>query len=258
MKRIIWTRPADDWSQDQKIVKLETPVLRFPVTRQVGIVPQLPAKPCDIILLTSRKAAEAFMNHSASFKDHIAKAEFLTFGMETYKYLVSQNLKVRMIPVQNGKDFAQALVLEIKKGPVIWFPRPAEPAFAIGDHLRTHNLDIFDIEMYRTEGIKQFEPDVLKKLSSEPSVVCFASPSAVKAFVDIIRSCDEARFYRYTPVVIGTTTFSSSQSYFSDIFQAAHPTLQSLWEKAMEIARKEGTETRQAQDGKPSKETKPT
>jgi uroporphyrinogen-III synthase len=239
MKRIIWTRPAEDWAQDQKIVKLDLPVLRFPVTKQVCIAPQLPGKPCDIVVLTSRKAAEGFLNQTASIKEQLHKAEFVTFGMETYKFLVSQNLKVRLIPAQNGKDFANALVHEVKKGPVLWFPRPAEPAFAIGDHLRTHNIEIYDIEMYRTEGIKQFEPDVLKKLSSEPSVVCLASPSTVKAFVDIIRSSDEARFYRYTAVVIGNTTFTATQSYFPDVFQAAYPTLQSLWDKALEIARQE-------------------
>jgi uroporphyrinogen-III synthase len=241
MKRIIWTRPAEDWAQDQKIVKLDLPVLRFPVTKQVCIAPQLPPKPCDIVILTSRKAAEGFLNQTASIRDQLQKAEFLTFGMETYKFLVNQNLKVRLIPVQNGKEFAQALVLEIKKGPVLWFPRPAEPAFAIGDHLRTHNLDVFDIEMYRTEGIKQIEPDALKRLCGEPSVVCFASPSTVKAFVDIIRSSDEARFYRYTPVVIGGTTLTAAQGYFPDVFQAAYPTLQSLWDKALEIARQEAT-----------------
>jgi uroporphyrinogen-III synthase len=237
MKRIIWTRPAEDWAQDQKIVKPDFPVLRFPVTKQVCIAPQLPPKSCDIVLLTSRKAAEGFLQQTASIRDQLQKAEFLTFGMETYKFLVSQNLKVRLIPVPNGKDFAHALAVEIKKGPVIWIPRPAEPAFAIGDHLRAHNLEVYDIEMYRTESIKQFEPELLKKLCGEPSVVCFGSPSTVKAFVDLIRTHDEARFYKYTPVVIGSTTFASTHGYFSDVFQAAHPTLQSLWDKAVEISR---------------------
>ena len=254
MKRIIWTRPIEDWVQDQKIVKLETSnVFRFPVTRQVGITPVLPTKSCDIILLTSRKAAETFFNQTSSIRDQIQKVEYLTFGMETYKYLVNQKLKVRMIPVNGGKDFAQALVLEIKKGPVLWYPRPAEPAFAVGDHLRTYNLDVHDIELYRTEAIKQFDADLLKKLSSEPSVVCLASPSAVRSLVDIIRSSDEARFYRYTAVVIGTTTFAATHSYFPGVFQAAHPTLQSLWEKAMEIARQEGAESKQASGGASSK-----
>lgn len=246
MKRIIWTRPAEDWAQDQKIVKADVPVLRFPVTRQVCVAPQLPAKACDIVILTSRKAAEGFLQQTTSLRDQLHRAEFLTFGMETYKFLVSQNLKVRMIPVHNGKDFAQALALEIKKGPVVWFPRPSEPAFAIGDHLRTHNLDVYDVEMYRTEAIKNHESDALKKLSSEPSVVCLASPSSVKAFVDVIRTHDEARFYRYTPVVIGTTTLTATQGYFPDVFQAAHPTLQSVWEKALEIARQDAPDGRNA------------
>ncbi|WP_141731991.1 uroporphyrinogen-III synthase [Oligoflexus tunisiensis] len=241
MKRIIWTRPAEDWAQDQKIVKLDLPVLRFPVTKQVCIPPQLPPKPCEVVLLTSRKAAEGFLGQTASIRDQLHKAEFVTFGMETYKFLVSQNLKARLIPVQNGKDFAHTLAAEMKKGPVVWFPRPAEPAFAIGDHLRAHNLEVHDIEMYRTEPIKHFEPEAMKKLCGEPSVVCFASPSTVKAFVDLIRSQDEARFYKFTAVVIGGTTLTSAQGYFPDVFQAAHPTLQSLWDKALEIARQETT-----------------
>ncbi|MCX6130319.1 MAG: uroporphyrinogen-III synthase [Proteobacteria bacterium] len=246
MKRIIWTRPIEDWQYDLKIVKSDSAVLHFPVTRQILISPQFPSKACDIVILTSRKAAEAFLQTSPLHREQLNRVEFLTFGMETYKFLVAQNLKVRLIPVNNGKDFAQALVVEIKKGSVIWFPRPAEPAFAVGDFLRTYALETYDIEMYRTEAIRNIDAEQIKRLIAEPSIVCFASPSAVRAFVDIIRSSDEARFYRYIPVAIGSTTMSSGQSYFPDSHLATHPTLQSLWEKAQAIAKQD------VQDARPS------
>ena len=239
MKRIIWTRPSEDWGLDQKIIKSESGLLRFPVTQQIQIVPKVPVKICDFIVLTSRKAAEAFLQHNLLPREQLGRKDFLTFGIETYKYLVSQNLKVRLIPVHNGKDFAEILVMEIKKGSVIWIPRPAEPAFAIGDLLRNYSFETYDIEMYRTESVRNFEVQLLKQLVAEPSIVCFASPSAVKAFVDVVQTSDAARFYRYTAVAIGTTTLASGQSYFSQSFQALHPTLQSLWDMAQGLAKQE-------------------
>lgn len=239
MKKIIWTRPAEDWAHDHKFIKSEAGLLRVPLTEQIVIHPQRPLKNCDIVILTSRKAAEAFLQVALLQREQLARAEFLTFGLETYKYLVSQNLKVRLIAVHNGKDFAQALVTEIKKGPIIWFPRPAEPAFAIGDFLRSYHLETFDIEMYRTEAVRHFDPELIKNLIAEPALVCFASPSAVRAFVDLIRSSDDARFYRYTPIAIGATTMNSGQGYFAEAHLAAHPTLQALWDKAQALAKEE-------------------
>ncbi len=236
-KRIIWTRPAEDWEHDAKLLRLEKPLFRFPLTRQVAIKPQMPPKPCDLVILTSRKAADAFLHRMGLSKEHMHRIEFLTFGMETYKYLLSQNLKTRLIQAPGGKEFAAALVLELKRDQVIWFPRPLETAYPISEHLRTHHFEIYDLELYKTETVKHLEPPALQSLFAEPSIVCFASPLAIKAFVDLIRQYDEARFYKYTAVAIGATTKASGQSYFNEVHLAQHPTLASLFEKAQEISR---------------------
>ena len=239
MKRVVWTRPAEDWVQDQKILKPPHPVLHFPVTQQIEICPQLPGRPCDLIILTSRKAADAFFHKSGLSKDSLHKVEFVTFGLETYKYLLGLNLKARLVPASSGKKFAEILVTELKKGTVVWFPKPVETAFAISEYLRTHGIESFDIELYRTECIKTFDSPSLQRLVSEPSVVCFASPNALKAFVDIIRTQDEARFNRYPPVVIGPTTKAAGQTYFNELILANSSNLSSLWEKAVDVAKQE-------------------
>lgn len=239
MKRVVWTRPLEDWESDQKILKPTHRMLLFPVTRQIEVCPQLPHKACDQVILTSRKAADAFFHKAQLSKDALHKLEFLTFGLETYKHLLSLNYRTRLIPAPSAKKFAEILAMETKKGTVIWFPRPVETAFPLSDYLRTHGIEVFDLELYRTEAIKTIEPQLLQQLTSEPSVVCFASPSAVKAFVDIIRNHDEARLYRYQPIAIGPTTKASGQSYFNQVIVANHPNLVSLWEKAIDVAKEE-------------------
>lgn len=257
MKRIVWTRPEEDWGQDQKILRGDIAFLRFPLTRQVSITVQWPEKRSDSVILTSRKAAEAFLAQASQWQEQASKIEFLTFGLETYKYLLNQGLKVRLIPAHSGKEFAQLLTLELKKSTKIWFPRPAEPAFAIGDYLRANSYEVLDIEMYRTEAIKQFSPESLKLFFAEPSIICLASPSAARSFIELIRAADAARFYRYIPVVIGSTTMQSVQGYFKDAFQAHQATLQALWDKAIEIAKNPGSDSLYAYEQKSRKSPKP-
>lgn len=237
MKRIVWTRPAEDWDSDQKWLKGDPQLLRLPLTRQVEITPQLPPKPCDAVILTSKKAADAFLHRISLPKEQLQRVEFLTFGMETYKHLLAHKLKSRLLPAHGGKEFASLLLCELKKDAVLWFPRPVDTAFPISEYLRTHQIEVYDMELYRTESCKTFEAPLIQQLIAQPAVVCFASPHAVKAFVELVRQHDEARFYHYTPVAIGATTMTSGQSYFSEIHQAQQATLQGLWEKALEVAR---------------------
>ena len=128
---------------------------------------------------------------------------------------------------------------EIKKTAAVWFPRPLDVAFEVSDYLRAQGINVFDIAMYRTEPLKTLDPALVQKLTAEPCIVCLASPSAVKSFVDIILSHDGGRFNRYTPVVIGPTTKAAAQSYFKEVIVASHTTLQSLSDKAFETARKD-------------------
>jgi len=239
MKQIVWTRPAEDWDNDQKLMRSTQHVVLFPLTRQIEICPKLPQKPCDIVILTSKKAASVFIQKSQLSKEALAKPEYITFGLETYKYLLGLNFRARLIEAQSAKKFAETLSQEIKKTASVWFPRPIDVAFELGEYLRSKGLEVYDIAMYRTEPLKSVEPAQLQKLTADPCIVCLASPSAVKSFVDIILSHDNGRFNRYLPVVIGPTTKAAAQSYFKEVLVASHSTLQSLWEKAYETARRD-------------------
>lgn len=237
VKQIVWTRPAEDWETDKKLMRATHSVILFPLTRQVEISPKLPSTPCDLVIVTSKKAASAFVQKCQLSKEAMHKPEYLTFGLETYKYLLSQNFKARLIEAQSARKFAESLVSEIKKTAAVWFPRPLEVAFELSDYLRAQGVDVLDIALYKTEPLKTVDPALVQKLTAEPCIVCLASPSAVKSFVDIILSHDNGRFNRYTPVVIGPTTKAAAQSYFKEVIVASHTTLQSLSDKAFETAR---------------------
>ncbi|RYZ54857.1 MAG: uroporphyrinogen-III synthase [Proteobacteria bacterium] len=239
MKQIVWTRPAEDWENDQKLMRSTQHVMLFPLTRQIEICPKLPQKPCDCVILTSKKAASAFMHKAQLPKEALQKPEYITFGLETYKYLLGLNLKARLIESQSAKKFAENLLLEIKKNAAVWFPRPIDVAFELSDYLRAQGLEVHDIAMYKTEPVKNLDAAQISKLTADPCIVCLASPSAVKSFVDIVLTHDNGRFHRYIPVVIGPTTKAAAQSYFKEVLVASHTTLQSLWEKAYETARKD-------------------
>jgi uroporphyrinogen-III synthase len=239
MKQIVWTRPAEDWENDQKLMRSTQHVMLFPLTRQIEICPTLPQKPCDLVILTSKKAASAFMLKAQMTKEALHKPEYITFGLETYKYLLGLNLKARLIESQSAKKFAESLLLEIKKSVSIWFPRPLDVAFELSDYLRAQGVEVHDIAMYKTEPVKNLDTAQLQKLTADPCIVCLASPSAVKSFVDIVLTHDAGRFHRYIPVVIGPTTKAAAQAYFKEVIVSSQTTLQSLWEKAYETARKD-------------------
>ncbi|MBC7660959.1 MAG: uroporphyrinogen-III synthase [Chitinophagaceae bacterium] len=239
MKQIVWTRPAEDWENDRKLMRSTQHVMLFPLTRQIEIFPTLPSKPCDLVILTSKKAASAFLQKCQLSKEALQKPEYITFGLETYKYLLGLNLKARLIEAQSAKKFAENLLLEIKKTATVWFPRPIDVAFELSDYLRAQGMEVQDIAMYKTEPVKNLEAAEIQKLTADPCIVCLASPSAVKSFVDIILTHDNGRFHRYIPVVIGPTTKAQAQSYFKEVLVSSQTTLQSLWEKAYETARKD-------------------
>lgn len=239
VKQIVWTRPAEDWDADKKLMRSTNHVMLFPLTRQVEICPKLPAKPCDLVIVTSKKAASAFVHKCQLSKEAMHKPEYITFGLETYKYLLSLNFKARLIEAQSGRKFAENLLMEIKKTAAVWFPRPLDVAFEVSDYLRSQGVEVHDIAMYKTEPVKTIDPQLIQKLTADPCIVCLASPSAVKSFVDLILTHDGGKFNKYTPVVIGPTTKAAAQSYFKEVLVSSHTTLQSLWEKAYETARKD-------------------
>lgn len=239
MKQIVWTRPLEDWEADKKLMRSTNNVLLFPLTRQIEICPKLPSKPCDMVIVTSKKAASAFVHKCQLSKDAMHKPEYITFGLETYKYLLSQNFRARLIEAQSARKFAENLISEVKKNVAIWFPRPLDVAFEVSDYLRAQGLDVEDIAMYKTEPLKTLDQNLVQKLTAEPCIVCLASPSAVKSFVDIILAQDSGKFHKYTPVVIGPTTKAAAQSYFKEVIVAANTSLQGLWDKAYETARKD-------------------
>lgn len=239
MKQIVWTRPAEDWEADKKFMRSTNQVLLFPLTRQVEICPKLPSKPCDLVIVTSKKAATAFVQKCSLSKEAMHKPEYITFGLETYKYLLSQNFRARLIEAPSAKKFAENLVNEVRKGCAVWFPRPLDVAFEVSEYLRTKGIDVQDIALYKTEPLKTIDPALVQKLTAEPCIVCLASPSALKSFVDIVLAHDSGRFNKYTPVVIGPTTKAAAQSYFKEVMVASQSSLQSLYEKAYETARKD-------------------
>jgi uroporphyrinogen-III synthase len=239
VKQIVWTRPAEDWEADKKLMRSTNHVMLFPLTRQVEICPKLPANLCDHVIVTSKKAASAFVQKCQLSKEALHKLEYITFGLETYKYLLSLNFKARLIEAQSARKFAESLVSEIKKPAAFWFPRPLDVAFEVSEYLRSQGVEVHDIAMYKTEPVKTIEPALIQRLTADPCIICLASPSAVKSFVDIVLSHDNGKFGKYTPVVIGPTTKAAAQSYFKEVLVASHTTLQSLWEKAFETARKD-------------------
>ncbi|RZA27227.1 MAG: uroporphyrinogen-III synthase [Proteobacteria bacterium] len=239
VKQIVWTRPAEDWETDKKFMRSTNHVMLFPLTRQVEICPKLPSTPCDHVIVTSKKAATAFVQKCQLSKEALHKPEYITFGLETYKYLLGLNFRARLIEAQSARKFAENLVSEIKKTAAIWFPRPVDVAFEVSDYLRSQGVAVYDINMYKTEPVKTIEPALIQKLTADPCIVCLASPSAVKSFVDIVLTHDNGKFHKYTPVVIGPTTKAAAQSYFKEVLVSSHTTLQSLWEKAYETARKD-------------------
>ena len=228
-RRVLVTRPRE---QAVELVgrltllgadAIEAPLIRIEPPEDPGPLRDAAAAPdaFDWIVFTSTNAVDAFMNALLEGEGDVRMLKgprLCAVGAGTAEKLARYSIKVDLVP---GEFRSEALVAAIKAaGPVdgvrVLLPRANIGRDVVADQLRQAGAVVTDVVAYRTvlaDTPRAGDPDVYRLLlEGRIDVVTFASPSAVRSFVEIYGAEPAADLLKHTVVaVIGPVTAEATR-----------------------------------------------
>lgn len=227
--QIIWTLPQADLNHSSKVVTDSKQVYLLPLTAQdpleVAPIPlgNTSRKPLAFAF-TSVKAIEFCLNHQWLINE-LQQASLFCFGDKTYDRLKSHRWKVTQIPASSALAMFEQLDERGLLTEYHWvFPGGGKRAYHPNQYFQIKQFSFQTIDLYQTRMVA-YNPKDLQQLNPD-SVLCFASPLAVKAY---LHHPDAPRFNAAT---IGETTATACENHFSNILRSSQPTLDALFEAA--------------------------
>ena len=253
---VIWTRGREDWNLDLRAlpVSVRKKILHLPCTEVVATklanvtlkrLRQAAVSKNIVVLCTSPKAAKIALA-SKSLNHLLRRATYwMTFGPTTTQYLRSKGIKVtRPRGCESSADLFHHLQGRGDANLTFVVLRAKDPAFDLGRALKDVGLQAIDLVLYKT--LAQMT-DLAGKSISQPlrqalraevqGVVAFASPSAVRGFVQELAKKDStsepnqrrpAWRKNFIAVCIGPTTAAAARKNFVDVRVAKKSTIGEL------------------------------
>jgi uroporphyrinogen-III synthase len=244
-KTLIWTRGIDDWQSDHLLLSRVVPegvhiehipcVRLSPVEIPSDVLQALTNDPWDHVVFTSAHGV-SFALASPVIRARIKRSSSVyTLGSATAQALARHGIDaIRPEGIRTGEDLGAWLDVHLPKDAHILVPSPRQPAFDLAQYLKDKGRQSLAIVCYETEAKahlpsgEALSTQNLKELGSRPTtIVCFASPSAVRGFV--------AGAPGVVPpaVVIGPTTEAAAKQFFTVKKIADENSLESLVKAAV-------------------------
>lgn len=136
-----------------------------------------------------------------------------TFGTATTKALKNLRLKVVKVSASSSEEFGGKLTKRLGKGTYLGLISAQKPAFALDKYLRRQGWQVQQFPVYKTDeslrdvnGKKVLGKALAPTLLGCDGVVCFASPSAVRAFARVAVPALKKTDRLWLAVCIGKTT----------------------------------------------------
>ena len=244
---IIWTRSSDDWCLDAPLLSdCDDEIIRLPcikicslpesdVNRQIG--PDPSDKEPYISVFTSSHAA-AFCHHLKKVRQIVEHSEAVwAVGQATLFQLKTWGVCAQMFPeVAQARDLGDELLQKYHGRNVRFFlPGGRLRAYNLESFLRLSGFRAHSVNLYETRSGcwfpsgRELEESDRKKIQEhfDSSIVCFASPSAVRGFATCW-NINRNSFRRLKVVAIGTSTEEACREYFRNVTKAPVPTLEAL------------------------------
>jgi len=232
---LVWTRSLDDWSQDKKLFENKKDFIHLPAIKSVPVrfnfeIP----KEQFYLAFTSSKASDLFLNTPKGMMALKKAKQIFALGAGTASPLIEKGFEVTVCNSENGTDFHAALLNVSNANELFLLPGGRERAFLLDEALKMTKRSVLRIDIYETtpnlETTSGETPsaDLIQSLARK-SVVCFASPSAVKAFQQVV--FDRSNI---TAVCIGRTTADAARN-FASVKIAEKPTIENLAKKGFEM-----------------------
>lgn len=161
------------------------------------------------IAFTSANAVAAFFSRLGD-RAIPKEIEFAAVGPATASALEERSINASVVAVKHdSKGLLDAMLPNIRNGERFLFPRALEGREELIEGLRARGAEVDVVEAYRTMMPVGIDRSRLKALidRKEIDAVLFASPSAVRNFVEIVGEKSASEFLRYGEFIpIGETT----------------------------------------------------
>lgn len=245
-KKIIWTRSIEDLDQDRlflsdQLVWCLPSIQRLPIEQPFDL--DMLQKPWSAAVLTSRYAAFLIAKRS-DLQSLIRGCEIvfcLSHGIADLIAPFAQSCFVSP-EVTKGADLLDKILtsLSLNESRSILLIGAKEKAFDMKPALLAKGFKVNELDLYETvlhliceDGRSLTDVDE-KRFSDGRWIVCFASPSAVRSFVQRF-----ARLFHFDSfcdaVVIGSTTAAKARQYFSRVHQVEKPSVYEMYCLALKL-----------------------
>ena len=233
---MIWTRSEDDWESDKKLLsELPFSVLHFPCIKVFPIDYRLSEEGYNKFVITSPKAV-AYAWQDIRIRSMLKKAAMVyTFGKKTRQILAEHALQVEApAGVKGSRELAKHLERELSKEDKILVLGAVRPAFDLVHYLKECHFNADYLALYQTKPDGKPQDRIMNDHQSLiGSVVCFASPSAVNGFEQLIGEKQCLWFYEHlVAVVIGDTTAEQCSTCYKRVIISKESSIPALIEAA--------------------------
>lgn len=225
---LIWTRSLEHWSEDQRLLgkELQKKLLHLPAiyTAPLPLKRHFSQKPPTALCFTSKTAASYALTQKESRRALQQADKVFTFSASATKVLRSKGIKVRKLRATDGKEFGQELLKHLRTTDQIHILSAARPAFDLAVFLKELGFRAKNVSIYKTiEKLsnEKGEPirgrQLAEAFDKQDGVICFASPSAVRAFWRACGKDIQKTARLWLPVCIGQTTGAEARRFFADV-----------------------------------------
>jgi uroporphyrinogen-III synthase len=201
-----------------------------PVGITSDVLQALTNLPWDHLVFTSAHGVSFALANPVIREKVKRSSSIYTFGSATAQALARHGIDaIRPEGLRTGEDLGAWLDIHLPKDAHILVPSPKQPAFDLAQYLKDRGRPSLAVVCYETEpkahlpSGEALSTQKLKELGSlARTIVCFASPSAVRGFV--------AGAPGVVPpaVVIGPTTEAAAKQFFTVKRIADENSLESL------------------------------
>jgi uroporphyrinogen-III synthase len=243
---LVWTRALAEWAEDelklwQAALGPSVRVVRLPCIRVEALAATLPdLRPFDAAVLTS---ASALRHATGPLRDALqACRRVFTHGDKTAEAARTAGITtIEKEGVRTAKELAAHVLRELAPGSRVLVPTAEEPAFDMAGALTAAGLEAVAVSTYRThaearrqDGGRLTPEDIAAATRDWSGVVCFTSPSAVRAFTAAFAPASNRLRDALTAVAVGPTTAEACTGQFAVVRASAANAIGTLVQTAKE------------------------
>ena len=151
-------------------------------------------------------------------------------GAKTFDLVSSYNFRVKLLESPSAEEFSQKIFDELEGNEEIYLPGANERAFPMDSFFREKGFSIKRIDCYHTvKKVTNTRGELVserqkKKIANDPAkIIFFASPSAVKSFLESFVQFEKLLKANIRAIVLGASTERSCKSFFKKVYRTKKP-----------------------------------